>query len=102
MSYRSDKAKRDALDRLTPKQRAEIARADAEKTLARLRRAAKKPGKEEDTKPPEKYEIDILALEMASGAPNWLSQGSKGLSEKRKQEIRDKHRAKAGKKAKKK
>jgi len=102
--YFAGKARREALARLTPKQRAEVVRAEAEQTLARLARA-KKPDKEDDDKPPAKHEIDILAHEMETGAPHWLSQQGKGkgkapdnLSEKRKQEIRDKHRAKAKKK----
>ena len=103
MNFRTDKAKREALTRLTREQRAAIARAQAEKTLARLRRAKKPKPKEDDDKPAT-YEIDILAHEMETGAPHWLS-GTRAdkanpLSEKRKQEIRDKHRAKAGKKIK--
>ena len=94
-SFFSNKAKRDALSRLTPQQRAEVARANAEKTLARTEQRAKKPPKDDDEKP-KTYEIDILQHELQTGAPHWLH-GSKGsvrdnLDPKRLQEIRDKHR----------
>jgi hypothetical protein len=57
---------------------------------------AKQPDK------PEKYSIDILGIELEQNLPNWLSPAGKGdksavpapkISEDRKQEIRDKHRA---------
>ena len=102
MTYISDKAKREAMARLTREQRAQVARAQAEKTLARLRSTerAAKPKKPKDDDKPETYEIDILGLEMQRGSPHWLSgerarRASAGISEKRKKEIRDKHRAKA-------
>jgi hypothetical protein len=49
---------------------------------------AKKPER------PEKHEIDILAHEMETGAPHWLSPEGKRTDEtdeERKKRIRDKH-----------
>ena len=98
-SFFSNKAKRDALAKLTPEQRARIARADAEKTLARTQERAPKKPKDDET--PPTYQIDILQHELDTGAPHWLKgervKNQSKIIEERKQEIRDKHRGKAKK-----
>jgi hypothetical protein len=63
---------------------------------------ATKP-KPADDEPIKKEYIDILGMELEQNLPNWLSPAGKGettdkppkaeLSEDRKQQIRDKHRA---------
>jgi hypothetical protein len=50
---------------------------------------AKKP---KDDEAPALYEIDILAEEMKTGAPHWLSPVHTHPPPEKKQEIRDKHR----------
>ena len=53
-----------------------------------------KPNKPDDDKP-ETLKVDILGMELATGAPHWLHPVHSRPPKERQQEIRDKHRAKA-------
>jgi hypothetical protein len=52
-----------------------------------------KPKQPKDDDAPAPYKIDILGLELESGAPHWLNPVHSHPDEARKKEIRDAHYA---------
>jgi len=54
---------------------------------------AKKPADSSDDEKPKTYTVDILGYELEHNSPHWLSPVHRFPPAEKRQEIRDKHRA---------